>query len=47
MHNVDTTLMHSEPGIEKYYMQRGKQLELQHSRGTAAFSRKIRRIQRY
>ena len=28
MHNVDTTLMHSEPGIEKYYMQGGKQWQL-------------------
>ena len=35
MHNVDTTLMHSEPGIEKYYMQGGKgssgNFYLQHS----------------
>ena len=28
MHNVDTSLMHSEPGIEKYYMQGGKQWQL-------------------
>ena len=35
MHNVDTTLMHSEPGIEKYYMQRGSSgnFYLQHSWG--------------